>query len=199
MDKLKPWEPCRVFCSACSRQKRHLGDFLVTSYGRKWQLELSLGPWAPQSLSLPNYWCSQVQNLTPTLMIQYPWRCRYWSRCDLWIMPVKDTSMGSATASSFLICLFHELNETLWNIFFVPFSSLFFPCMGDVVGCPSFAGRQPGSWRQLPVLLSCWELWHTVSFLPDGDSLLVFILLLLLRNEMKVAGSSLLHTGKYNS
>lgn len=134
-----------------------------------------LGLWASQSLSLPNSWVCNVWKMFPgakhnTLLndgIQYPWGCRYRSRWELWIMPVKDTPTGSATSLSFLISIFHELNETLWNKFLCP--SLPFFCLPWGVGCPSFAELgAAASFAQLvravthnvlPVETPCWLLF----------------------------------------
>lgn len=207
-DKLKPWDSCRDFCSACSRQNRHLlGVFLVTSYGRKWQLDIR-EVWVPEH---PKVWvclitefamsgrCSQVQNLILDGSIQHPWRCRYRSRCDLWTIPVKDTSMGNATTFIFLIYIFQGWMRHC-EIIFVSLSSSFFflPCMRGAVGALLLLGGSQWAAGSSSCAESCdtqcpawWRLLADFYFVPPTEKWKIPL--------TEVAGSSLLYVGKHNT
>lgn len=134
--------------------------------------------------------------------IRYPWRCRYWSRCKLWIMPVKATSMGSATTSSFLICIFHELNETLWYNFLCPSPHFFCLAWGELWAALLLLGGRSeleaaANFALLlravthNVLPAWWRLLADFYFAPPTKKWNVPL--------TEAGGSSLLHTGKRNT
>lgn len=165
-------------------------------------LNLDLGLWASQSLSLPNSRVCNVWKMFPgaklnTILndsIQYPWRCRCRSRCELWIMPIKDTPWGVLQPLASSSASFMGWTRPCETIFCVPLF-LFFAFHEE------WAALLLQSWGQLPVLLSCWELWHTMSclcrlladfyFVPPTKKWKVPL--------TEVAGSSLLHRGKHDT